>query len=208
MKSAIRLLTLTALIIGVNSATALDKPGGLTRTAVGLPTNSYEMLLSPAYTISPAGAYLTSELRFQPSEDLGVGFGFGAGEIGFNFGANGVWFIAPDLEAQPAVSVLGGLYFNRVGDFNYFVVKVTPTVSKNFFVNWGRLTPYAGLNIAPSFRLTKPENQLTLKSSTGIEFAVNSLKGVKVWTEVGIGILNSYHETVVGISYPFSALGE
>ena len=68
-------------LITVLSATAFtaDIPGGLARISEGLPNNTYEVALSPAYTLKPGGAYLTSELRYQANEDFGAGFGFGAG---------------------------------------------------------------------------------------------------------------------------------
>lgn len=188
-------------------ATAADRPGGLTRTAVNLKAQTYELLLSPAYTIAPGGAYLTSELRFQPSEDLGLGFGFGAGEIGFNFGGNAVWHILPDVKSQPGFALMGGLYFNRVAPGNYFVVRISPLVSKQFTVGWGKVTPYAGLHLAPSFRLGQAENDFSLKGSTGVEFDVTGWNGLHIWTEFGLGLHHSAHELVLGVSYPFAALG-
>lgn len=188
-----------------SSAFGAAVPGGLIRTAESFSVNTYELVLSPAYTISPSGAYLSSEIRYQPTEDLGAGFGFGAGEVGFNFGAYGVWHILPDLSAQPAFSLSGGLYFNRVDLSNYFVVKVTPTVSKTVRASWGKVTPYVGLPMAPSFRLGQADNSFSIKTSVGSEFTFQAWRGVRLWAEMGIGIVNSVHEFSLGFAYPFSA---
>jgi len=187
-------------------AGAAERPGGLSRTAASMATGQYEVLLSPAWTIAPGGAYLTSEMRFQSNDDLGVGVGFGAGEIGFNVGVNAVWYVAPDMASQPAFAVLGGLYFNRFDLENYFVVKITPIVSKEFKTSFGKVSPYAGMHVTPSFRLGEALNQLSLKASTGLQFAVASMSGAHLWSEFGVGILNSNHEVVFGLSYPFTGL--
>jgi hypothetical protein len=185
---------------------AAELPGGLTRTSEAMANNTYEFVLGPGYSFSPNGAYLSSEIRYQANEDFGAGFGFGAGESGFNFGLNGSWYVFPDLHNQPAFSVLGGIYFNRLDQANYFVVKVAPMVSKTFKMSWGKVTPYAGVHLAPSFRLSQPDNTVALKSTFGSEFAISDLSGVKLFTEFNLGISNSPHSISVALAYPFVAL--
>ncbi len=199
---AIATLTLSAQVYGV------DRPGGLVSTATSIPKNTYEVILSPAYAVSPGGAYLSSELRMMPWDDVGLAFGFGAGELGFNIGGNGTWFVSPDVAGgQPAFAVQGGLYFNRVASLNYFVLQVTPKTSKTFQTSWAKITPYAGLPLGPSFALGgAATNQFTMKASTGVEFAMKDWGGLHVWTEFGFGILHSVHELVLGVSFPFTAL--
>jgi len=162
-------------------------------------------VVSPAYVMSPSGAYLNSEIRYQVNEDFGAGFGFGAGEVGYNFGANGTWYVFPDHESQPAVGILGGAYFNRLSLNNYFVVKLAPFASKTAKLPWGSVTPYAGGTLSPSFCLTNPANEISLKASAGMLFAIKSLNGIRFWTEVGLGIANSVHEVVLGLVYPFAS---
>jgi hypothetical protein len=185
---------------------AADVPGGLVYDGDGLRSNSYELLLSPAYEIAPGGAYLSSMLRYQANDDFGVGVGFGAGELGFNFGMNGIWYVLPDTPNQPAFAILGGMYVNRVSQANYFVVKAVPMVSKAMKVSWGKVTPYAGLHLVPSFRLGQAENDFSMKTTLGTKFAVKSWNGLELWSEVGIGLLHSPEEIVLGVSYPFNAI--
>ena len=135
------------------SVQGADLPGGNLRSAEKLPANTYELLVSPSYVMADGGAYLTSELRYQPFDTLGVGFGFGAGELGFNFGFNSVWFVVPPQTLDVDLALVGGIYFNRVSDQSFFVVRATPTVSQTYFTSWGQITPYFGWNLAPSFRL-------------------------------------------------------
>ncbi len=194
------------LFMSQTNAVAMDVPGGLIRSADSLPTNTYELVLTPGYTFRPNGAYMTSEIRYQPNEDFGVGFGFGAGEAGFNFGMNGSFFIVPDTSNQPGVSLLAGAYFNRVDQSNYFNVKVTPIVSKRFDTDFGKVVPYAGLHMSPSFRLGQPDNSLSVKASLGSNWELRSLSGLKVYTEGSIGLNSSVHEVLLGFSYPFAAL--
>lgn len=194
------------LTLFVSQAKAVDIPGGLIRSADSLPTNTYELVLTPGYTFRPDGAYMSTEVRYQPNEDFGVGFGFGAGEAGFNFGMNGSWFLVPDTSTQPGVSLLAGAYFNRVAQFNYFNVKATPIISKRFETDFGKVVPYAGLHFSPSFRLGAPENMLSMKASLGTNWEVQAFNGLKVYTEGNIGLNNSTHELLLGFSYPFAAL--
>jgi len=191
-----------ALCLTSFSAYSAEVPGGLTRTAETVKTETAELLLSPSYVMSPTGAYLSSEFRFQSNEDFAVGAGFGAGEVGFNVGGFATWYILPDLSSQPGFALLGGLYFNRLKPYSYFNLKLAPIVSKTVHMDWGTLTPYAGLHITPSFRLSTPANELSLKTSFGSAFAVKSLNGLRFWLEADLGLANSVHEVVIGLTYP------
>lgn len=201
-------LVLSFLVVS-SAVFAAAVPGGLVRSAEGFSQNTYELMLSPAYALadSKGGMYLSSELRMQPSQDIGAGFGFGAGELGFNFGAYATWYVLPDTSSQPAFSILGGLYFNKVIQQNFFVVKVAPTVSKTFKTGWGGVTPYAGLPLAPSFGLGNAQNEFTMKASVGSEFLFRDLQGLRFWMEFGVGLIHSNHEVALAVAYPFSAFG-
>ena len=191
-----------SLFFSTISVFAVDPPGGLLRIAEGHKSNSYEVFISPSYVLSPSGAYMTSEFRYQNSEDFGTGFSFGAGEVGYNFGANATWFISPDLPTQPGFSVTGGMYLNRLKGSSYFVTRITPTVSKRMPVVWGNLVPYTGLHLAPSFRLGDPANEFSAKWAVGNQFSVKSMNGMNFWTELDLALNNSVHELVFGVSYP------
>lgn len=199
------LFLLAAFVLGAASFSA-DIPGGLARISEGLPNNTYEVALSPAYTLNPGGAYLTSELRYQANEDFGAGFGFGAGEVGFNFGANGTWYIAPDVDSQPAFSVLGGIYMNRVALNNFLAIRIVPTVSKMIPQTWGKVTPYASVQATPSFRLGEADNNFSIRTNLGTLFEIKAMQGLRLFTELGLAVMNSNSEIVFGISYPFKAL--
>ena len=187
-------------------AKAVDVPGALTQTGEALPNYAYEVLLSPSYLIEPRGAYMSAEMRYQVNEDFGTGVSFGAGEVGWKAGATGTFFIVPDVGVQPAFAVIGGLFLNRVQPYEYFVVKAVPTISKMFKADWGRVTPYAGWHIAPSFRLGPPANEFSSKVSVGSEFSIKGMAGLRLWTEANISIVNADHALSLGISYPFTAL--
>lgn len=194
------------LIVLPAFAIASEVPTGLTRSAETLKTNTYEFVLSPAYTFKPNGAYLTSEIRYQANEDFGAGLAFGAGEAGFHFGVTGMWYVFPDIDSQPGFSVLGGVFMNRVEGANYFNVKVAPMVSKSFKTGFGRVIPYAGMHLTPSFRLGEPDNRLGVKATVGSEFAIQGLNGTKLFTEFNLGLANSPHMISIAMSYPFVAL--
>lgn len=199
------LLVLASFVLST-AAFSADIPGGLARISEGLPNNTYEVVLSPAYTLKPGGAYLTSELRYQANEDFGAGFGFGAGEVGFNFGANGTWYIAPDVDSQPAFSVLGGLYLNRVVDSNYLAIRLVPTISKMIPQYWGKVTPYLSAQMTPSFQLGQADNNFSIRTNVGSLFEFKEMQGLRFFTELGLAVMNSNSEIVFGISYPFKAL--
>lgn len=196
-----------ALFLGLSSVAA-DVPGSYMRTATQLPVNSYEMLISPSYIMTgKGGAYLSAELRYQPYDAFAAGFGFGAGELGFNFGVHGVWNVLPQLKLVPQVAVLGGAYFNRVAGANYFVVKLAPTVSHTFQSEWGDVTPYGAIALAPSFSLVQSAaNLFSIKGSLGSQLAFKGMDGLRVMTEVSLGLLNSTYEIGLGLTYPFAAL--
>lgn len=199
-------VVLCAVLFGSSLAFSADLPGGFLRTAENLPPSTYELLVSPSYRVSGDGAYLTSELRYQPLEMIGVGAGFGAGETGLSFGVNGTWYLFTHSNVDPEVAILGGLYFNRVEAANYFVLKLAPTVSRTFYLSWGEFVPYAAAQLSPSFRLGDPANQLSVKGATGIMTSIRSLEGLRFLTEFSWGLLNSSYEVSFAIAYPFVAL--
>lgn len=215
-----RQLLAFALLFSGLSLYSADIPGGVTRISDGLTVNTYEVALAPAYTLKPGGAYLSSEIRYQANEDFGAGLGFGAGEVGFNFGVSGIWYIAPDVESQPGFSISGGLYLNRISKEqkdlltgkevsstdNYFAVRIVPTLSKAIRQDWGKITPYGALQATPSFRLGQAENEFSLRTSVGAQFDIKALQGVRLYSEVGLAVMNSNSEIVFGLSYPFKAL--
>lgn len=202
----IKNLVLTLLSLFCLSSLAADIPGGMNRSAEVLPSNSYEMLLSPGFTIEPGGAYLSSEVRYQANEEMAAGMGFGAGEVGFNFGLTGTWYVLADDGRQPGFSVSGGLHFNRLLDSNYFAIRVSPTVSRNVMTSWGRLSPYASAHLTPNFRLGAADNSLALKTSLGTEFLVRPWGDMRLVVEAGLGVSDSVSEIMMAVAYPFVAL--
>lgn len=204
MLKCLKYLSVFGLLSMVSFAS--EVPTGLTRSAETLKINTYEFVLSPAYTFKPNGAYLTSEIRYQANEDFGAGMAFGAGEAGFHFGITGMWYVFPDLDSQPGFSVLGGVFMNRVEQANYFAVKVAPMVSKSFKTGFGKVAPYAGLHFTPSFRLGEPENSMGVKATVGNEFMIQGLNGTKLFTEFNLGLSNSPHMISIAMAYPFVAL--
>jgi len=200
--------TILSIFVLISSwAVGADVPGGLMRTGTAVKPETYELVLSPAIVMAPTGAYLSSELRYQASEEFETGFGFGAGEVGFNFGGHGTWLIFPDTDSQPALGVLGGLFFNRLDLNNYFVVKLAPFLSETVMTTWGTLTPYGGLHISPSFRLGEnPGNLVSLRASGGLQFLIKALNGMGLLTEAGLGIANSSHELLIGVTYPLEKM--
>jgi hypothetical protein len=185
---------------------AVDLPGGMLRTAENLPPTTYEMLISPSYIFSTKGAYLTSELRYQPVEAFAVGGSFGAGVPGFNVGANAVWYPFAHSNIEPELSLLGGLYFNRVDSNDYFLIRLAPTISKTYFSGWGEVIPYASVQLTPSFRMDKAETQASLKAALGTQLSLRVLEGLRFTTELGFGLVHSQYNLAVALSYPFLVL--
>lgn len=200
-----KFLTLSLVLLsGVSFA--LDIPGGMNKSTEMLQADTYEMMISPGYTFKPSGAYLATEVRYQASQEFGTGFGFGAGEVGFNFGLTGTYHILRDDGARPGVAFTGGLHFNRLDQANYFALRLSPMLSKNFGTSFGRVTPYAALHFTPNFRLGEPENNFALKGSVGSEFMVKEWNDIRLIAEVGIGMASSNSEIMLGVAYPFVAL--
>jgi hypothetical protein len=187
------------------SAQAAEIPGGKTETAAGLPTNTYQLLLSPAYEFNH-GAYLTAKMRYQPTDEIGLGAAFGSGERGFRFGIEGIWHAFDAKHYTPAVALLAGAHFNRFALANYFTLEFAPIVSQTFKTTIGEVTPYGAMRVMPSFRLGEPKNELAMKASLGTAFALNGLDGLQIWTEFGLALAASEHEIALGVSYPFAAL--
>lgn len=203
----LRRISIAVGILAYQTLFAADIPGGLIRTAESMRHNTYELMLSPEYLISEEGSYLSSELRYQLNDDIGMGLGFGSGQVGFNFGAHGVWYLLPELESQPAFSVLGGLYFNRIYSSNFFALKVAPMVSRSFKMTWGDVSPYAGIQISPSFGLGIAGSEFSMRAAVGTQILLTSFSGVRLWIETGLPLVKSMTEIALGISYPFAALG-
>ena len=208
MRKLSELALWSGLVCGASYAFAVDIPGGQTETAESLPANTYQLLLSPAYLLNEGGAYLSGKIRYQPNDRFGVGFvfGSGSGELGFQFGVEGIWHAFPQSRYQPAAALHVSGHFDRVARANFFALEVAPIVSQRFHTLFGELTPYGGLRITPSFGIGQPLNQISLKTSVGGEWVISGTEGLQVWSEVGIALVNSLDEIVVGLSYPFAAL--
>lgn len=201
-----RRIMISLLALFSHGIFAADVPGGMLRDAEGLPSRNFEVVLAPEYIFSAKAMYLTSELRYQLNEDVGFGAAFGSGELGFHLGGYANWFLIPDLETQPAVSILGGMYVNKVNGSDYFVLTISPTVSKRFTTRWGGLTPYWGLSFAPSFSLAQAPNAFSVRSSIGTQVQINALQGMRLWAELGLGLVKSYDQLSLALSYPFKGL--
>lgn len=181
---------------------AVDIPNGLLRTAEEKAVDTVELLVGPGILLSPGAAYLLSEVRYQASDDFSTGVSFGAGKTGFSTGTNGSWYLVPDTAEQPAICVLGGVFFNQVNENDYFVVKMVPIVSKHVATTWGSLTPYGGLHIAPTFRLNVAQNLFSSRLTGGSEFHLKALGEGRLWAEVNVNITNSQHSIMTGYSLP------
>lgn len=179
-----------------------DVPGGFLTNAEKRDLYAYEMVLSPTVMLSPSGAYLTSQVRYQAFERLGTGFGFGAGELGFNFGGNAVYYLEIDKDL-PSIALLGGLYFNRVENNNYAVFRFVPTVSKEFGFSWGKVTPYGALQIAPAVGLGTA-GTFGMRADAGTKIAFQELPSLQFWAELGVGVTKSVSQIALGVSYPFA----
>jgi len=195
---------LVAAVVWVGGTRAADVPGGFVKNVEQMPMESYELVITPAYLLSPAGAYLSSEVRHQYNEHFAGGFGFGAGELGFNLGVSGLVHVMPKA-IQPSFGVVGGLYFNRVSIENYLVFRIVPTLSHEFSTEMGKITPYAALQLTPAIGLGSA-SKFGVRASGGAKFALQSTEGLALWTELGIGLVNSVSEVAIGISHPFLAL--
>lgn len=201
-----RALFLSALL-SLFSARAADVPGAYMRTANQMAANTYEVMISPSYVLTDGGgAYMNAELRYQPYEAFGTAFGFGAGELGFNFGLQGIFHVAPQMKLVPRFAVVGGAYFNRVASANYFTIKLAPTISHTFILEWGDITPYGALVLSPSFRLSGAANQASLKTTLGAKAGIKGMDGLQLLGEFSIPISQSTGEISIGLTYPFAAL--
>ncbi len=195
-------------LVSLSQGLASDIPGGNIRDAEGLVPRSFEIVMSPAVVFADGGMYLNTELRYQATEDIGAGAAFGAGELGFNFGGYAMWYMLPDMGSQPAVGLLGGLFFNQVASEDYFLFRISPVVSKHLATNWGGLTPYLSAQISPAFSFGTVPNIFSMRMSMGSLVTINSFNGLRLWAEVGLGIVNSFNEIALGVSFPFSSFGE
>lgn len=194
-----------SLITGfVVVAWGADIPGGMMRTAENLQVKSYELVISPSFLTANKGTYLTSELRYQPYDAMGVSASFGAGDLGLQLGVQGVWYLFAHANIEPEVSLLGAVHLNRVSDTNFFVFRLAPTVSQTFYLGWGELIPYSNVQMAPSFGLAQPTNQLSLKWGLGAQTSLHALDSLRIIGEMGVGLMNSTHQFSVAIAYPFS----
>ena len=135
-----------------------------------------------------------------------MGFGFGAGELGFNFGVNAVWHLIPAKDSDLEFAVIGGVYFNDFAENNYFVPRVVPTLSQTFFTTWGQVSPYVGVSMAPAFRLGPADSLFASRAAGGVQLVFRRMDGLRILTEMGLNLSNSNHQISVGISYPFEPM--
>lgn len=168
-----------------------------------LPENKFQLLgyaegvLDKGYNginINARGSYGLSE-DFQVDGELGVG------KFDVTLGAFIKWVPIPDIEGQPAVGVRGGVSYFKWNDFSQTSLVAMPFVSKAFTVNFGRLSPYAGLPLGVN--TYNSHSDFFTRLALGSELSQTEWENIRFIAEAGFELSKSFSSITVGASYDF-----
>lgn len=114
----------------------------------------------------------------------------GFGETDFQLGGFVRWTPIPDLENQPAISLLGGVLYAREGGDGELSLRLHPIISKKFQLELGDLTPYASLPFG--LRSYKDDTDIPLQLAIGTQFKPLSFEKISFAGEVGFDLSDAY----------------
>ena len=135
------------------------------------------------------------------SKDKNLRVIVGLGEIDFHAGAYLKWVPFPDLKTQPAVGLVMGLHYAKLGSLNQFSARFHPFVSKNLDLEMGRFMPYISLPLG--IVSTDGNIDVSLQFEVGTEISVHAIKKIKFVAEIGVGLEDAFDYVSLGANYSF-----
>jgi hypothetical protein len=157
---------------------------------------------SDIITSGGGGFNLSPQYRFNAVEHFLDLTGFAVtGTTDFVLGARGKYNFLPDLEGQVGVSFLGEVSLLRDDGRAGFVFGGGTVGSKNFNVDWGRITPYGNLGLELFF--ISDDVRVPVSLSLGAEWRIQSLPQWIFYSDLALNLSESVSRLSFGASYPF-----
>ena len=159
---------------------------------------------------SPKGFNFNGRFSTGFDVDSEIQFEAGIGSIDFYLGAFWKWVPFPDTEEQPAIGARFGVTFAEIDvngtTLSTYGFNVTPLVSKKFALDFGKLSPYAGLPIG--LKRNTNDTNMTLQAAVGVEWQPDewefeALKDFNFLVEYGAEIDDAFSYFTVGANYDF-----
>lgn len=153
-------------------------------------------------TEGESGMNLLGRFDSRLTEDTGYRIEAGFGVVDFNFAGFFKWSPIPDLGKQPAMSLSGGVSIARYRfgneTANDLSLRVHPIISKKFNMEFGDLTPYAGLPLG--FRTVEGESDLVSQLTIGVQVKPNRFDYISFVGEIGFDIDNAFTFLSLGMN--------
>ncbi len=140
------------------------------------------------------------------SEESEVQFEAGVGSIDYYMGAFWKWVPFPDTDEQPGIGLRAGVTFASINDYSTYGFNVTPMVSNNFDTDYGRFTPYGGVQVG--LQKNTADTFFSLQAALGLEWTPSAwdhpqIKDFNFIVEYGLEIDDSFDYLSFGASYNF-----
>ncbi len=171
-----------------------------------LEKNSYNFNFETQYIDQKKGSGLNFNGRFDLpfNQDINLRALLGFGETDFHVGGLIKWMPIPDYERQPAIGLLTGFQYAKLGSVDEFALRLTPYLSKKVSLSVGQLAPYISLPIAIS--IIDSETEVPLQFQIGTELEIKQLKNYSFFAEIGLNINESFTFFSLGLTYNYNRM--
>jgi len=154
----------------------------------------------------PKGFNLNSRFSTGLSEESEIQFEAGLGSIDYYMGAFWKWIPFPDTNEQPGLGLRTGATFANINNYSTYGFNVTPMISKMIDSDFGRFTPYGGIQMG----LQKNTNDtfFSMQATIGLEWTPSAwdhpqIKDFNFMLEYGVEVDDSFDYLSFGASYNF-----
>lgn len=132
------------------------------------------------------------------SSNFRAELGFGA--VAFESALYYKWIPIPDIDNQPALGVMLGTIYGRYSSNSYLSLRAHPIISKEFEIDFGKITPYATI---PFGVTSGPSTTYPSQLEFGAELKPKDLNKWSFFTEIGFNINDSFGYVSAAVAYYF-----
>jgi hypothetical protein len=187
MKSCIALLSLLFFSFPSHAYLTLLDTGRV------LPESGFRLGVGPQFITDSnngSGANFLGRFDMGLTEGTALSAELGVGKVDFFAGGRYKWIPIPDIEGQPALGVLTGLYFARQNSVTTFSVRAWPIISKKFETGLGMFDPYGSIPLG--FSATSDQSEFPVQAIGGTEWQPNGLEKISFFAEFGVNLSKAF----------------
>jgi hypothetical protein len=152
----------------------------------------YRAMIAPQVIFNKfSGATVSAAFDTGVDEDQSIRALVGFGEVDFQLGGLYKWVPFPDVaDGQPAIGIIGGVVWAKIGDDNALSLRLHPIVSKKFESEVGDFTPYVSL----PFGLTdyRDDTFAPIQLVGGTEWKTLHFENLTFMAELGLNLNKAF----------------